>query len=457
MNRYKLVKIKMTALMLVVTMTALSFVGCSIGNEKKSAAITPGSSILQAPKKNIKDATTGASQEITVTGVLSYIDIENKKANFIDTSSGVEYEVPYSGGTTFATRYKTAIAASNLILGEIYDVVCNKKGVATSITGNPDVFEVTGFNNVEVNEKKRRISSGALTYVYSEKAFVVSGEDKIPIAEVLKQDEVTLRGIDDVVYSVVVDKGHGYIRFTGIDAFVGGYAQIGKNQLFDVTEDMVVTASVGTYNVEMVNGVVDATKEVTVESGQESTMDFSEYVQPAQIQGTVNFSVTPAGAIMSIDGEEVDYSSPVQLSYGKHKITLVKNHYEDYTETIVVNSSYVTKVIDMTAKASATTAAATTAATKASTTAAAKTTGATTTRSDDYVVNVTSPAGAALYVDSVYAGTVPCTFKKSEGTKTITLTQNGYNTVSYSISIEAGAGDLTYAFPSMVKTQEADS
>lgn len=452
---------KMTALMMGLVICVLSFMGCTIGNGSNSGTITPGSSILTAPKKNITEATTGASQQITVTGVLSYIDKDSKKANFIDTNAGVEYEVPYSGGTVFATKYGTAIAASNLILGEIYDVVCNKRGVATSIKGNPDAFEVSGFNNVEVNESNRRISSGASTYIYSEKALVISGEDKIPIAEVVKQDEVTLRGIGNTVYSVVVDKGHGYIRFTGIDAFIGGYAQIGKDQLYNVTEDMIVTASVGTYNVEIENGKLDATKEVTVEDGQETKLDFSEYVQPAQLQGTVNFSVTPKGAIMSIDGEEVDYSVPVQLSYGSHKLTLVMNHYEEYTETFVVNSSYVTKVIDMVAKSGATTKASTTASsnTSATTKAATRTTAAATTANSNgsYSVKVTSPAGAALYVDSVYAGTVPCTFKKTEGTKTITLTQSGYNTVSYSISIESGAGDLTYAFPSMVKTQEGSN
>ena len=79
---------------------------------------------------------------------------------------------------------------------------------------------MSGFNNVEIDENKRKISSGASSYVYSDKALVISGEDKIPVSEVLKQDEVTLRGIGNTVYSIVVDKGHGYIKFTGVDAFV---------------------------------------------------------------------------------------------------------------------------------------------------------------------------------------------------------------------------------------------
>ena len=83
----------------------------------------------------------------------------------------------------------------------------------------------------------------------------------------------------------------------------------------------------------------------------------------------------------------------------------------------------------------------------------------TTTAADNtsgYKVSITAPKGASLYVNSEYIGTVPCTFDKSSGKKTITLSQNGYNTVSYTISIANTSGDLTYAFPDMVSggTQE---
>ena len=66
-----------------------------------------------------------------------------------------------------------------------------------------------------------------------------------------------------------------------------------------------------------------------------------------------------------------------------------------------------------------------------------------------YTVNITAPEGAALYVDSVYIGLVPCSFHKSYGSKTITLSKSGYKTVSYTVAIANAAGNLTYAFPDM--------
>ena len=197
----------------------------------------------------------------------------------------------------------------------------------------------------------------------------------------------------------------------------------------------MLTVGVGTYDVELQSADMTATKKVTIKKDATSTLDFSEYKQLSAKKGAINFSVTPENAIMAIDGSEVDYSKPVSLTYGS--LTLQANHYETYTETFTVNSDYKTKVIDMTSTSSSTT---------AKTTSASLTNG--------YSVNITAPSGAALYVDSVYIGVVPCSFSKSSGNKTITLSQSGYNTVSYTISIPNTAGDMTYAFPDMTKTSE---
>jgi len=202
---------------------------------------------------------------------------------------------------------------------------------------------------------------------------------------------------------------------------------------------MMVTAPVGTYDVEIQNGDTRATKKVTIRKDDTTVLDFSEYIIPATKKGAVNFSVTPTSAIMTIDGSEVDYSSPVSLSYGTHTLTLQANHYTTYTETFVVNSDYKTMVIDMTATSTTSTSSSTTKTTAASLT-------------DGYNVKITAPEGAALYVDSVYIGIIPCTFSKTSGNKTITLSQNGYNNVSYTVSIPNTAGDMTYSFPAMTKT-----
>ena len=321
-------------------------------------------------------------------------------------------------------------------MGGIYNVYVDKKGKATKIYGNSDAWARYDVSGITVDESSRKLSIGASNMVYESYTVVLSGDERISIAQLVDQDKLVIRGVGEKVYSVDVTEGHGYLKFTGVDALSGGYVSIGNRQLLGITPDMLVTAPVGTFTVNVRNGSLSSSKTVTISKDATTTVDFSEVQTDPVKTGAVNFSVTPSGAVMSIDGTEVDYSSPVSLTYGTHRIKLVANHYQEYSEIINVNSPYVTKVIDMSASSTTTT------------TAADNTSG--------YKVSITAPKGASLYVNSEYIGTVPCTFDKSSGKKTITLSQNGYNTVSYTISIANTSGDLTYAFPDMVSggTQE---
>ena len=404
-NSYKRTVKRMTAFLLVV-IVVLCAVGCK--STKSGGTVIPGSAVTPARKQgNISDI-TGNNKDRTLVGLLVAVDTSLKNMHFVDVESGTEYSVIYTGGTDIQDAYGKIKAASVMQPGEIYD------------------------------ESKKNITIGQTVLTYTDNIFISSSDSQISMAQIVKEDILTLRGIGDKLYSIVVDNGHGYIELTGIDAFVGGYITLGSNGFNKVTDNMMVTAPVGSYDVEIQNGDMKAVKKVTVRKDETTALDFSEYQTPATKKGTVNFQVTPANAVMTIDGSEVDYSKPVSLSYGRHSLVLQANHYTAYTETFVVNSDYTTKVIDMTSTSSSGTTSST-----AKTTAASHTSG--------YSVKITAPEGAALYVDSVYIGIIPCTFSKTSGNRTITLSQSGYNNVSYTVSIPDTAGDMTYSFPAMTK------
>jgi len=420
----RIITIAMIAVMMI------SQVACGKSG-KKNNGMVPGSSIT--PAKKISTDLKGDGENPTLTGVLTYLNASDLKMHFVDITTGTEYEVPYTGGTDIQDAYKKIKAAANMELGELYDVYVNKSGKAVKILGNSKAWERNDISGITVNEDSRKITIGGSSLVYESYSVILSGINRLSIAQIVDQDKLVIRGIDEKVYSISVDSGHGYIQFSGVSQLVGGYVSIGDKLLYGVTDNMLVTAPVGIQTIDIRCGSLSSTKSVTVTKDATVSVDFSE-VQPEPTKmGTVSFSVTPSDAIMSIDGEEVDYKKGISLTYGNHKVKLICNHYQEYTEIITVNSPYVTKVIDMVASSSTTSA-----------TSADFTSG--------YKVSINAPEGAALYVDSEYIGIIPCSFSKSSGKKTITLTQNGYNTVSYTISIGNAAGDLTYSFPEMVKS-----
>ena len=360
---------------LIVVFLSLIMVFSMTSCGTKEATIVSGSSILPMPTKKVEEVTVPANtNEVKFTGVLTYINTEDKAMHYVDIDTGSEYEVSYTGSTDIQDKYGQILAASSMKLGAIYDVTCNKTSKAQKIYGSNDTWEISGLTNFECDENDKKVTVGNKNYKYETYSTVLSNNNRIAMAQVVKQDEVTIRGKDSIIYSVTVDKGHGYIKFTGIDTFIDGYATIGRSQLLSVTSNMMVTAQEGTYSVELQKGGIVGAKTVTVERDKQVTVDFTEYTEEAEKTGAVNFMVTPENAVMTIDGMEVDYSQPIQLSYGTHSITLMANHYTTYTEDFVVNSDYQTKVIDMVSTTATTTSSTTKASTESSTTKSSSTT-----------------------------------------------------------------------------------
>lgn len=436
-------KLKKLMITCVTFVSLLLLTAC--GSSSSTGKVTPGSSILPIASKAATAETAANTNEIKLTGVLTFIDTAGLKMHFVDIDSTNEYEVSYSGGTDIKNKYDTIVAASQLKVGEIFNVTCNKSGKATKIYESSDAWETTGVTNFGVDESASTMTIGATNYKYTNAAVVVSNGERIKVNEIMKQDVVTVRGFDKCVYSVSVEKGHGFIKFTGIDNFVDGYADVGTKLVCQVTKDMVVTAPEGEYKITMQKDSLQGSKTIVVTRNQDVTVDFSEYVPEPVKTGMVQFSITPKNAVMYIDGTQVDYSEAVQLDYGTHSLVLKANNYETYTQKLYVNAVYKTEVIDLTSSSTS----------SSSSTSTTKTTAANLT--SGYSVTIKSPEGAAVYVDSVYIGVAPVTFNKSSGNKVITLTKAGCTTKSYTVNIANTAADATYGFPEMEEGSSQES
>ncbi len=428
-KRLRKISYRMVALLLVASLLIV-VPGC----KEKEPEIISGKDIIPMPTKPVTEAPTNASNEIVIKGVFTNIDTANMKMNFVDMTQHVEYEVSYHGGTDIKTKYGTIIMAEKMEQGCIYDVVCNSKGVAKTIYEAKDAWEKEGITGFEIDDMGKTIEYGSAKVTYTGNTVVLADGKKITASGLVAQDEITIRGVGETTYSITVDKGHGFLKLKGVDAFVNGYVSIGNKQLLTVTKDMIVTVQEGTYTVELQNGKVRAEKNVTIKTGEESSLDFSEYIKPAVQNGVVKFMVNIDNAIMVLDGVEKSYEGLHTLSYGTHKAVFKANGYKEYQLTFTVDSAYETFIVDMVKSDTAT---------QATTVSSDKTNG--------YYVKVTAPEGASLYVDSVYVGTVPCQFDKKAGNRIITLAQSGYETVSYTISVPNATGDVTYSFPAMTK------
>ena len=171
--------------------------------------------------------------------------------------------------------------------------------------------------------------------------------------------------------------------------------------------------------------------------------------------GKILFSVTPAGAAVSIDGKSTDISKAVELSYGIHQIHLEAEGYDSLTKYIQVGSEYAKISFALEEKKEEEDSTVSenslqvTEPKKKETSDSVSDNTITPTQSNR--VYIDAPKNVEVYLDSNYVGVAPVSFKKTIGSHTISLRKSGYKTKSYTIYLYNDGEDITYSFPDLEK------
>jgi hypothetical protein len=63
--------------------------------------------------------------------------------------------------------------------------------------------------------------------------------------------------------------------------------------------------------------------------------------------GKIQFVVDVEDAVLLIDGEKVDYTDPIKLTYGKHSLVVYATDYDVWKRNLYVNSKNATVVISL--------------------------------------------------------------------------------------------------------------
>lgn len=388
------------------------------------------------------------------TAVVKDIDTEKNNITFMNIETGRYYTLGYDGTTLIQDKYGSGMAMSQIHDGDIVDVTFlrgKKKLSSMQMSESAWVLENVERYNFDVLGKSAEVGGG----VYSiRNNLVVSSEGKdAQLEDIIKGDVVSISGVGNSVYSVVVEEGHGYLRLSNDEYLKDGWIEVGQSVIQQITEDMLLAVPEGSYNVHLTASGIDETKQVTVYRNQEVTLDVGDVKAEEPKTGKIVFAVTPSEAVIYIDGKEVDISAPVEVEYGIHQMIAKAEGYDTITQYIKVGQELAS--ISITLEESE----------------EDNETGKTGNDNDkngsssvsaneissSYKVYIDSPSDVEVYLDGVYMGISPVSFKKTAGMHTITLRKPGYVTKSYTIQIDNEEKDVTYSFSDLVKEEKGGS
>lgn len=325
----------------VLTMAALILTGCT------SEASSISSAKNKAGGAEVVDTgftmSTVGSYDSADTAVVLSTDEANKAVTFINMETGKQYTLYYDGTTYVKDKHDGPMTISQIEPGDVVDVTFLKgKKKLASLKLSPEAWVYDDVYNYDLAGANKTASIGTQSYSLPESVVVLSEGKRVDKAEVVSQDVVTISGIDHKIYSINVDKGHGYLSLKNEQPLLGGWIEVGNSVIRQITEDMLLVVPEGTYQVALNNNGIGCVKEITIERDKEVVLDVDDIEIPEDATGKIIFSVTPENATVSVDGKPVDIGKAVELPYGIHRVEASASGYDTLTKHIQVGSEYAT-------------------------------------------------------------------------------------------------------------------
>lgn len=472
-----------TLILLIILSTAILFLP-EEESKKKNAGITPtaGPTVTVTPVQ---------ATEETLAVVLD-VDTELKMITVYNVKAEQEQRLVYTGASTFFDGYGIQQAASQLVKGGLYRFTIDTKEEWISTASeavdrrekpqNTEVWEKTGVDYMAISQDK--ISVRGQNYRYSDGVCVMSNGKQISLSDLQTSlDIVTIRGIGQTIYEIVVTKGHGYITLENEDDFIGGTITIGSTRVDSIAEGASYMVREGTYDVTVEYGNYKGTEAIVVSRDETAVFDVFDYGSGPIKKGWLTITIDPLGADLYIDGTKTFYTDGVELEYGTYQFEFAEGGYISYKATVLIDqpkqslSVYLTEQQvedtgdsgDTTRDPDDTTGEDTTGNTTGDTTGddttGNDTTGTGTTGDElsglftsvsvtgrNYNLNLNNaiyilgPTGAEIYLDGEYLGRAPLDFEKIIGSYVITVIRTDGGVKNFNCSETDNGEDSYYNF-----------
>lgn len=489
-------------LLLGICVLSLGLCGCTQTKEQTQKKTSVAASGTAAAKK---------AYDEHITGVIKRIDEETETLVLLETLTAAETVLHYTDSTEVYNKYGNIKTMAQFSLGDIVEAYfLSEDNEIVKIENSASAWTYENVKKFSIRREKEMLRISDRKYQYDLSSLVVAQDGQtIDLLAINEQDTLAIQGIGSRVYSITVTQGHGYVRFRNYDQFVGGMVEIGYGIIRNVTEDMLLVVPEGSYQMVMERGTLRAQKQIAVTRGKELIVDLSEYQIKEEKKGRVYFQIQPEGAQLNINGVPVVYTEAVELNYGKNVIQVVQEGYTSYTGKLNVKKEYQVVKISL-AKESAqaevlpdetldeeeqtendpleeeevseeeileeetedtdseekTENMEDAEKEEASEDSEEVSDEETDTSIEDVemketevdtenTITVNAPSGAKVYVNGDYVGKSPVSFEKIIGTFTVALSKNGYDTASYTLTIEDDGESTFLSFPDLAASEEA--
>ena len=453
----------------MVLMTGCTPEAFNIGQAAEAGPETVSDAVIYSSYNYVPVGTYDSAD----TAILKTISEEDHTVTLYNTVAARTYTLNYDGTTYASDKYGTTMSMAQMTEGTIVNVNFYKATKQlVNIQVSPDAWTYEDVSRFDLGGINSTATIGDRTYALTKGVQVFSEGRQTDLMNIVDGDSITVSGIGYDIYSIKVNSGHGYVRLSHDEALVGGWVEVGGTLITQINEPgMLLTVPEGTYTVRMYNNNSSVTQEITVERNQEIILDCSGVTAPEETTGRIIFHLTPETATLTMDGAVKDTSGIITAEYGVHEIVVSAPGYDtlsryvnvsnelseisiilDETKTYISdnsNGSLWNSLFGNTASGNSASANSASKNSSSSNSSSANTTSGnkkTVTAGGYNRVYIYYPDEVEVYVDGVYAGLTPMSFRKTAGSHTIILKKAGYETRSYTVYLYDDKEDMSISF-----------
>lgn len=281
-------------------------------------------------------------------------DMTNEQLNLKQLASGKQYLYVYSLSTDFQDKYGNSATTMDFEPGRVIHVG-KKDGEGRLLQAQiaDEVWEYSDITKYSVDTERGIFKIADSKYSYDADLFVESNGEKIRLSDLNEKDKIRVVGIGTKILSVSVTTGQGILELRNTSVFEGSFIQVGSKIFAQITHNMKLEIPEGTYTVTVANEGYGGSTEVEIARGEVCTLDLDELKGEGPKTGSITFYIDVEGATLSIDGDTVDYSAPVVLTYGVHELHAEADGYDDFDKKLFVNSAAANIDISLTGESTA--------------------------------------------------------------------------------------------------------
>lgn len=275
--------------------------------------------------------------------IVSDINSANETIRVYNYSTGVQYQYYYGLTTGFFDKYGNHMSVSDIHQGDVVDISgADSDGKAKRIQKSDKVWTNDAVTNFSVDKDKSVLEIGSSSYRLGERTMIFSGSDVIDTDSITAQDKLSVVGIDKDIVSISVTTGHGTLQLSNTSLFEGSFLQLGDRIFAEITKDMSLDVPEGSYTLAVANNGWGGSTDIEIKRGETTKVNLNDLKGEGPKKSSILFEVDVQSAKIYVDGSEIDYTSPVEITYGKHTLKVTADGYDTWTRTLYVNSKEAT-------------------------------------------------------------------------------------------------------------------